>query len=418
MHVRVNLLHKRFDSLYVVEFDDEASKKYKQSVWKCECDCGRTVSVPAYRLINKEKTDCGQCKDPQPGDVFTGYTVKYLDVEKSKEKHHKYYVCECVCGNIRSVAKSDLLQKKATNCGCLASLNKRDTEDITNKKFKHWTAKRYNKELSEELGTTMWDCECDCGTKKAVSISALKLKKSTSCGCCADETKKEKAAQREQERPNWKVLKKLYYAMVSRCTNPKNSEARNYFERGIRVCDRWSDPEHGFDNFYEDMGSSYKHGLTLDRINVNEGYSPENCRWITMQEQSFNKRNTRYIEIYGMRMALAEACLKFYNPTGASVTRVFTRMLSGFSFEEATQLPIGIKSRESFYRENPDFKIIKKPFMFNYEIAALNLISAQFIDYNQYRMNPTQIDIFLYTRPKAGDYFKTVEKEKEKNGQQ
>ena len=148
MHKRINLLGRKFHKLKVISLNEELTKKYNQSVWHCVCDCGNETDVTANRLINDLKTDCGHCNDIKPGDVFDAYTVIEKDEEKSKEKGRAYYKVQCVCGNIRSVAANDLKARKTTNCGCIASLNKRDTEDISGRKFDRWTAKKYNKELS------------------------------------------------------------------------------------------------------------------------------------------------------------------------------------------------------------------------------------------------------------------------------
>ena len=76
--------------------------------------------------------------------------------------------------------------------------------------------------------------------------------------------------------------------MVHRCHNPKRSDYKYYGGRGIRVCDRWRD----YDNFLNDMGERPK-GLTIDRINVNKGYEPGNCKWSTRVTQSRNQRRVR-----------------------------------------------------------------------------------------------------------------------------
>lgn len=81
---------------------------------------------------------------------------------------------------------------------------------------------------------------------------------------------------------------RIWMAMRQRCCNPKNKAYKNYGGRGIKVCERWN-KKGGFDSFIEDMGPS--NGLTLDRIDVDGDYCPENCRWATRHQQNINKRN-------------------------------------------------------------------------------------------------------------------------------
>jgi hypothetical protein len=85
---------------------------------------------------------------------------------------------------------------------------------------------------------------------------------------------------------------KIYYVwrnMRYRCLNKRCCEYHNYGGRGIKICDRWIN---NYDNFYEDMHDTYKEGISLDRIDVDGDYSPDNCKWSTCSEQSRNKRNT------------------------------------------------------------------------------------------------------------------------------
>ena len=90
--------------------------------------------------------------------------------------------------------------------------------------------------------------------------------------------------------------------MRQRCSNPKATFYKYYGGRGISVCDRWAN----FQAFSEDMLSSYKKGLTLDRIDNDASYSPQNCRWIGAREQSNNRRNRRLILFRGRLQTLTQ----------------------------------------------------------------------------------------------------------------
>lgn len=84
----------------------------------------------------------------------------------------------------------------------------------------------------------------------------------------------------------------VFKNMKQRCSNPKNGAYASYGARGITVCDRWLEKPHGFRNFLEDMGPR-PDGTSLDRIDVDGPYSPDNCRWATKEVQATNKRNLR-----------------------------------------------------------------------------------------------------------------------------
>ena len=95
----------------------------------------------------------------------------------------------------------------------------------------------------------------------------------------------------------------IWNGLSGRCLNPNNKDYANYGGRGITVCDKWRKPE----NFFEwAIHNGYNADLTLDRIDVNKGYSPENCRWITGAEQQRNRRNNRIIELNGEFHCVAE----------------------------------------------------------------------------------------------------------------
>lgn len=117
-----------------------------------------------------------------------------------------------------------------------------------------------------------------------------------------------------------RALARKYNGMKQRCYNPKNSEYKNYGARGIGICEEWlSNP----DSFFEwGVLNGYEKGLTIDRIDVNRGYEPENCRWATMAEQQSNKRSNVMVECNGEMVTLAEASRRI----GISESAVWMRI--------------------------------------------------------------------------------------------
>lgn len=126
-----------------------------------------------------------------------------------------------------------------------------------------------------------WEYICDCGKSGVISIRNIKAVKHQSCGC--------NSKFNTNHRVKNHTLLKVFGAMHSRCYNPSNENYHNYGGRGIRVCDRWM----LFDNFYDDMISTWKKGLWLDKINNNKDYCLENCRWVTPKESGRNTRNVK-----------------------------------------------------------------------------------------------------------------------------
>lgn len=131
-----------------------------------------------------------------------------------------------------------------------------------------------------------------------------------------------------------KALKLVWRAMHNRCYNTKQNAYQNYGGRGIYVVDRWHGKD-GFLNFLMDMGFPHD-GMSIERIDNDGPYSPDNCRWATKLEQAKNKRNNRWIEVNGVRKHLAE----WARHLGCQPAAITSRIKSGMSEEEAVTLPI------------------------------------------------------------------------------
>ena len=144
----------------------------------------------------------------------------------------------------------------------------------------------------------LWHLRCDCGQERTVKTGHLtqQQRPTHACRTCA---KKVNTSHGMSHHPAYSV----WAAMLQRCRLPTSQGWHNYGGRGLTVCDRWQD----FANFWEDMGPTYRSGLTLERINNAHGYFPENCVWATPKVQSRNQRRNRVIATPWGKMTVAEA---------------------------------------------------------------------------------------------------------------
>lgn len=141
-------------------------------------------------------------------------------------------------------------------------------------------------------------CRCECGNEKIIRLNSLKSGNTVSCGCFhkqqASESNKTHGLTKTKTYRTW-------YSMKQRCFNINDTRYSDYGGRGITVCDRWKE---SFENFLEDMGKCPSRQHSIDRIDNDKGYYPENCRWATLKEQSRNKRVNRLIEYKGKTQCL------------------------------------------------------------------------------------------------------------------
>ena len=175
---------------------------------------------------------------------------------------------------------------------------------------------------------TQYLCRCECGNEVIVRSDSLTSGRTLSCGCL----------HRDHVTTHGDTGTQLYNAWLSmraRCNNPDNQNYENYGGRGITICDDWNDDYLLFKEWSLEHG--YDPDLSIDRIDNNFGYSPDNCRWVTMKEQCNNRRSNVYYSLNGETHTLAEWCDILGLPYKTIIARINDR---GWSFEQAISTPL------------------------------------------------------------------------------
>lgn len=206
--------------------------------------------------------------------------------------------------------------------------------DLTGKTFGWLTVKEFDHMERHGIhNRPYWRCTCRCGTEKVVSANSLRSGSTTSCGCFKKHMIHQRFYLGGADR---RRLRHVLRMARTRCEDSKCEFYHNYGGRGISVCDEWKGND-GLNNFYEwAMAHGYKQGLTLDRIDNSKGYSPDNCRFVTMKGQSNNKRNNICFTFDGVTKTLTEWC-EYY---GVPFSRVRVRYnVMGWDIEDALFTP-------------------------------------------------------------------------------
>lgn len=182
-------------------------------------------------------------------------------------------------------------------------------------------------------GKANWLWRCDCGAYKIIRGVSVTSGDSRSCGCLQRELTIERQLRHGEAVGDGTPTYRSWFSMKQRCYNPANIGYHNYGGRGIAVCERWL---HSFENFYADMGQRPSLDYSIERMNNNKGYSPDNCKWATRTEQQRNRRYNRLLTLHGTTMCLAE----WTELLGLSEGLLFNRLRGGWSDERALTTPV------------------------------------------------------------------------------
>lgn len=166
------------------------------------------------------------------------------------------------------------------------------SKDLTGQRFGRWVVLSKEGSIARKSYFELtWNCVCDCGTTRVVRSRMLlhKTKNSRSCGCARADQQRKHPSRLKHGFSHKHPLYKIWKTMRQRCSNPNSVSWDTHGARGIKVCERWDD----FTKFLEDMGGSWKHGLSIDRENNDGDYEPGNCRWVHAIVQANNTRTVK-----------------------------------------------------------------------------------------------------------------------------
>lgn len=254
-----------------------------------------------------------------------------------KGQHKTMWNCVCDCGNASVVGTTNLLSGHTKSCGCLQKTSRLGhIRDLTGQKFGRLTVVKRAEDMYDKFGRhTMWECPCECGKTTIVGTSTLTCGVTKSCGCYKSEVTSKRAKTHGMSKTR---LYGVWRTMLSRCYNENTKKYKLYGDRGIQVCDEW----HKFENFYEwTISNGYDENAdfgecTIDRINNDGNYCPENCRWATRLEQANNTRTNHFLEWNNENHTISQ----WANIVGINRRTISERINSGWSVEDALTIPI------------------------------------------------------------------------------
>lgn len=182
------------------------------------------------------------------------------------------------------------------------------------------------------VGNAKWECVCDCGNKIIIDGHSLRRGATKSCGCYKAERIGNFARKHGQKQSR---LYQIWSDIKKRCNNPNCKCYNRYGGRGIHVCPEW---ENHFENFEQWANANgYSDILTIDRIDNNADYTPQNCRWVNRKEQAKNRNTSIMITHNGKTQTLTDWCIELNMKYSTVYSRIYR---DGWDIEEALTTPL------------------------------------------------------------------------------
>ena len=209
-------------------------------------------------------------------------------------------------------------------------------EDLSGKKFGKLTViKLDHREIRNDGKRNRyfnhWLCQCECGNECIIIGNYLKKGSTISCGCYRKELSKNKLYKHGLSNTR---LHKIWSGIKQRCYAKYSKDYKNYGQRNIIMCDEW---KNDFKKFYDwAIDNGYKDNLTIDRIDNDGNYEPNNCRWATLEEQANNMRNNHLLTFNNKTQTMSQWA-KEYNMSKYLLQH---RIASNWSVERALTTPI------------------------------------------------------------------------------